>query len=45
MRIMQSTSERLVDEEKVVAALFDVEFPKWIYDEIPKLESDYFKSI
>jgi len=45
MRIMQSVPERIVDEEKVVAALFDVEFPKWIYDEIPKLESEYLKSI
>jgi len=45
MKVLQSTSFHLEDEEKLITALFEVEFPKWIYEEIPRLEADYFKNI
>jgi len=31
------------DEAELVRQMYDVSFPKWVYDEIPLLESEFFK--
>lgn len=45
MRIMKSVQDYVTDEEELVAYIYDVSFPKWVYDEIPKLESEFLKEI
>lgn len=45
MKIMKNVSDYITDEEELVTFIYDVSFPKWIYDEIPKLESDFLKTI
>jgi len=30
-------------EALMVKYMYDVSFPKWVYDEIPLLESEFFK--
>ena len=30
-------------EQKLIKYMYDVSFPKYIYDEIPLLESEFFK--
>lgn len=45
MKIMKNVSDYITDEEELVSFIYDVSFPKWIYDEIPKLESDFLKTI
>jgi len=43
MKILKSVADQINDEEELVAFIYDVSFPKWVYDEIPKLESDFLK--
>ena len=45
MRIMKSVQDYVTDEEELVAYIYDVSFPKWVYDEIPRLESEFLKQI
>jgi hypothetical protein len=45
MKILKNVSDYVTDEEELVAFIYDVSFPKWIYDEIPKLETDFLKTI
>jgi hypothetical protein len=30
-------------EQLLIKYMYDVSFPKWVYDEIPLLESEFFK--
>ena len=43
MKIMKNVSDYVTDEEILVSYIYDVSFPKWVYDEIPKLESEFLK--
>lgn len=43
MRILKNVSEHVTDEEQLATYIYDVSFPKWVYDEIPQLESDFLK--
>lgn len=45
MKIMKNVSDHVTDEEILVSYIYDVSFPKWVYDEIPKLESEFLKQI
>lgn len=45
MKVMKNVSDYVTDEEELVTYIFDVNFPKWVYDEIPKLETEFLKSI
>ena len=45
MKIMKSVQDYVTDEEELVSYIYDVSFPKWVYDEIPKLESEFLKEI
>ena len=45
MKVMKNVSDYVTDEEELVAFIYDVSFPKWVYDEIPKLESEFLKQI
>lgn len=45
MKIMKNVTDYVTDEEELVAYIYDVSFPKWVYDEIPKLESEFLKQI
>lgn len=45
MKIMKNISDYVTDEEQLVNYIYDVSFPKWVYDEIPKLESEFLKQI
>jgi len=45
MRILKNVSDYVTDEEELVAYIYDVSFPKWVYDEIPMLESEFLKQI
>jgi hypothetical protein len=45
MKILKNVADHITDEEELVAYIYDVSFPKWIYDEIPKLESEFLKTI
>jgi hypothetical protein len=45
MRILKSVPEMVTDEEEFVGFIYDVSFPKWLYDEIPQMESEFLKSI
>lgn len=35
MRLMKNVSEHVTNEEQFVSYIYDVSFPKWVYDEIP----------
>jgi hypothetical protein len=41
MRIMKNVPEYVTDEEQLVTYIYDVSFPKWVYDEIPQLETEF----
>ena len=41
MKIMKNVADYVTDEEVLVSNIYDVSFPKWVYDEIPKLESEF----
>ena len=45
MKILKNVQDYISDEEELVSYIYDVSFPKWVYDEIPKLESEFLKSI
>jgi hypothetical protein len=45
MTIMKKVADYVEDEEELVNYIYDVSFPKWVYDEIPKLESEFLKTI
>jgi len=45
MKIIKNVSDYVTDEEELVTFIYDVGFPKWIYDELPKLESEFLKQI
>ncbi len=45
MKVLKNIPDYVTDEEQLVSFIYDVSFPKWIYDEIPKLETEFFKSI
>ena len=45
MKMLQSVQEIVTDEELLVSYIYDVSFPRWVYDEIPKLESEFLKMI
>ena len=45
MKIMKNVPDFVADEEELVTYIYDVSFPKWVYDEIPKLESEFLKTI
>lgn len=45
MRILKNMADYVTDEEELVTFIFDVSFPKWVYDEIPKLETEFMKQI
>jgi hypothetical protein len=45
MRILKSVPDMVREEEKLVTYIYDVSFPKWVYDEIPQLESEFQKEI
>ena len=43
--ILQNVSQHITedDEDEFVKLMYDVSFPKWVYEEIPLLESEFFK--
>ena len=43
--ILQNVSQYITedDEDEFVKLMYDVSFPKWVYEEIPLLESEFFK--
>ena len=43
--ILQNVSQYITedDEDDFVRLMYDVSFPKWVYEEIPLLESEFFK--
>ena len=43
--VLQNVSQYITedDEDEFVKLMYDVSFPKWVYDEIPLLESEFFK--
>ena len=45
MRILKSVQDLVREEEQLVTYIYDVSFPKWVYDEIPQLESEFQKEI
>lgn len=45
MKILKNVPDYVSDEEELVTYIYDVSFPKWVYDEIPKLESEFLKTI
>ena len=45
MKILKNVQDYVNDEEELVSFIYDVSFPKWVYDEIPKLESEFLKTI
>ena len=45
MKILKNIPDYVSDEEELVTYIYDVSFPKWVYDEIPKLESEFLKTI
>jgi hypothetical protein len=42
---LKSVPEIITNEEQFVSYIYDVSFPKWIYDEIPQMEAEYLKLI
>ena len=47
MQILQNVPKHITedDEEKLVDSIFDMVYPQWVYEEIPKLEIEYQKLI
>ena len=45
MKIIKNVTDYVTDEEELVTYIYDVSFPKWVYDEIPKLENEFLKQI
>jgi len=45
MKVMKNVSDYVNDEDLFVSYIYDVSFPKWVYDEIPKLETEFLKQI
>jgi hypothetical protein len=45
MRILKNIPEMVKEEEHLVTYIYDVSFPKWVYEEIPQLESEFQKEI
>ncbi len=45
MKVLKNVSDYVTDEEEMVTYMYDVSFPKWVYDELPKLESEFLKQI
>jgi len=45
MKILKNVQDFVQDEEELVNFIYDVHFPKWVYDEIPKLESEFLQAI
>jgi len=43
MKILKEVQERVTEEEELVGFIYDVSFPRWVYDEIPKLEAEFLK--
>jgi hypothetical protein len=43
LKILRNVSDFVTDEEEMVNYMYDVSFPKWVYDELPKLESEFLK--
>ena len=43
MKVLKNVSDFVTDEEELVTFMYDVSFPKWVYDELPKLESEFLK--
>lgn len=43
MKILKNVPDYVNDEEELVSYIYDVSFPKWVYEEIPKLESEFLK--
>ena len=43
--LLKNVPEIVTDEEQFVSYIYDVSFPKWLYDEIPQMESEYLKLI
>jgi hypothetical protein len=43
--LLKSVPEIITNEEQFVSYIYDVSFPKWIYDEIPQMEAEYLKLI
>lgn len=41
MQVLKNVTEYVTDEEQFVGFIYDVTFPKWVYDEIPQLESEF----
>lgn len=41
MKIIKNVPDFITDEDELVNFIYDVSFPKWVYDEIPKLESEF----
>ena len=43
--ILQHVSEHITadDEETFVKTIYEVKFPEWVHQEIPLLESEFFK--
>jgi len=43
MHILQNVPEHITedDEDKLVDGIFNMVYPQWVYDEIPKLETEY----
>lgn len=45
MKILKNVPDYVSDEEELVSFIYDVSYPKWIYDELPKLEFEFLKQI
>jgi hypothetical protein len=45
LMLLKNVPEIVTDEEQFVSYIYDVSFPKWLYDEIPQMESEYLKLI
>lgn len=45
MKVLKNVQDYVSDEEELVGYIYDVSFPKWVYDEIPKLETEFLKQI
>jgi hypothetical protein len=43
MKVLKNVQDYVSDEEELVGYIYDVSFPKWVYDEIPKLETEFLK--
>ena len=43
MKILKTVPDYVNDEEELVTFIYDVSYPKWIYDELPKLEFEFIK--